>query len=214
MVTIDSVINVYTVLLSAGICSGIAVSMSSLLISQHLQNFTQPSIQSKIVAITYMIPIYSVDSFLGLLFPEISMYINLLRDCYEAYVLYLFVSLMLGYLGCDEDEAELALYLDNHLQEQDEGEGVCCLLPLPPVPHAGQLGRGRRFLRQSKVSYQKYMHIYFIFMCFFYPISSGCCSTAWCAPWLPCWPSSWTFWGCMGTDSSPWPMATPTSPRR
>lgn len=147
MFTLDSAINEYTVFLSAGICCGVAVGVSSLLISRHLQNFTQPSIQSKVVAIVYMIPIYSIDSFLGLVFPEISMYINLLRDCYEAYVLYLFLSLMLGYLGCDEDDTELALYLDSHLSEQD-GEAVCCM---PPVPHANQLGRGRRFLRQSKV---------------------------------------------------------------
>eukprot|EP01031_Cornospumella_fuschlensis_P049852 gene49852-61024_t len=112
MFSFGSLINAYTILLSAGLCSTVAVGVSTMLISQHLRNFTQPSIQAKIVAITYMIPIYSVDSFLGLLFPDISMYINLLRDCYEAYVLYLFLSLMLSYLGCDDDDSELALYLD------------------------------------------------------------------------------------------------------
>ena len=67
----------------AGSFSFLAVSLSSWLIYQHQVNMTKFAIQSKIVGIIWMIPIYAVDSFLSLLFPSVSLYIDMLRDCYE-----------------------------------------------------------------------------------------------------------------------------------
>jgi hypothetical protein len=34
-----------------------------------------------------MVPVYAIDSFLSLLFKEQALVFNLLRDCYEAYVI-------------------------------------------------------------------------------------------------------------------------------
>lgn len=59
--------------------------------------------QSKIVGILWMVPIYAVDSFVSLRFKEAALYVDMLRDCYEGYALYLFLALMVGYLG-DGDE--------------------------------------------------------------------------------------------------------------
>ena len=67
----------------AGCFSFLAVSLSSWLIYKHQVNMTKFAIQTKIVGIIWMIPIYSVDSFLSLLFPSVSLYIDMLRDCYE-----------------------------------------------------------------------------------------------------------------------------------
>lgn len=50
-----------------------------------------------------MVPIYAVDSFVSLRFKEGALYVDMLRDCYEGYALYLFLALMVGYLG-DGDE--------------------------------------------------------------------------------------------------------------
>lgn len=50
-----------------------------------------------------MVPIYAVDSFVSLRFKEVALYVDMLRDCYEGYALYLFLALMVGYLG-DGDE--------------------------------------------------------------------------------------------------------------
>lgn len=50
-----------------------------------------------------MVPIYAVDSFVSLRFKEAALYVDMLRDCYEGYALYLFLALMVGYLG-DGDE--------------------------------------------------------------------------------------------------------------
>jgi hypothetical protein len=70
-------------LLIAGCFSFLSVCLSSWLIRQHQLNMTRFSVQSKVVGIIWMIPIYSVDSFLSLLFPSVSLYIDMLRDCYE-----------------------------------------------------------------------------------------------------------------------------------
>lgn len=50
-----------------------------------------------------MVPIYAVDSFVSLRFKDAALYVDTLRDCYEGYALYLFLALMVGYLG-DGDE--------------------------------------------------------------------------------------------------------------
>jgi Organic solute transporter Ostalpha len=72
-----------TLLIAAGSFSLIAVCLSSWLIRQHQIYMTNFSVQSKIVGIIWMIPIYSVDSFLSLLLPSATLYIDMLRDCYE-----------------------------------------------------------------------------------------------------------------------------------
>ena len=71
------------ILLVAGLFAGAASLTSFWLIMRHQQNMTNVSVQSKIVGIIWMIPIYSIDSFIGLWMPTIADYVNLLRDCYE-----------------------------------------------------------------------------------------------------------------------------------
>jgi hypothetical protein len=70
-------------LIVAGAFGSAAIGASSLLIWRHQTNMTSYTIQSKIVGIIWMVPIYCVDSFLGLLIPSIALYIDMLRDCYE-----------------------------------------------------------------------------------------------------------------------------------
>jgi hypothetical protein len=71
------------ILISAAVFVFLSLILSVFLLWQHLSNFNLPHIQSKICGIIYMVPIYSVDSFLGLLWPDKAIYINMLRDCYE-----------------------------------------------------------------------------------------------------------------------------------
>jgi hypothetical protein len=71
------------VLMIAGIAAATASVISFWLIMRHQQNMTNMSVQSKIVGIIWMIPIYSIDSFLGLSIPQVADYVNMLRDCYE-----------------------------------------------------------------------------------------------------------------------------------
>ncbi|KAI1725433.1 organic solute transporter ostalpha domain-containing protein [Ditylenchus destructor] len=54
-----------------------------------------------IIRILFIVPIYSFDSWLSLLFSKNNVYIyfNSIRDCYEAFVIYSFLSLCYEYLG-------------------------------------------------------------------------------------------------------------------
>lgn len=45
---------------------------------------------------------YTIDSYLSLLFKDYSLYFDVARDCYEAYVLYLFYKLCAEYLGGED----------------------------------------------------------------------------------------------------------------
>ena len=60
----------------------------------HLQNLHAPEVQRKIIAIMWMIPIYSVSSFLGLVFVQAEAFLSLFKDIYEA------VSLLSLERGC------------------------------------------------------------------------------------------------------------------
>ncbi|EDO47105.1 predicted protein [Nematostella vectensis] len=74
-------------------------------IVQHMVNYNKPDLQRRIVRILWMVPIYSIDSWLGLRFPKAAIYLDSLRECYEAYVIYNFITLLLAFLAmeCDLD---------------------------------------------------------------------------------------------------------------
>lgn len=131
----------------AGVCAFLACALSGYLIRQHFLTFTNMEIQSKIIGILWMIPIYSVDSYIGLWMPERAMFIDMLRDCYEAYVLYLFLALLLSYLGCDDDDSELIYYLET----TNSSNGIDSDGHSTP-----KLRSGKAFLRETKFGVLQY----------------------------------------------------------
>lgn len=70
-------------------------------IVQHMIHYTQPRLQKYIIRILWMVPIYAVNAWLGLVYPEGSIYVDSLRECYEAYVIYNFMMYLLAYLDAD-----------------------------------------------------------------------------------------------------------------
>ena len=52
-----------------------------------------------IIRILFMVPIYSTVSFLSYLFYQHTIYYNTLRDCYEAFVIASFFSLLCAYVA-------------------------------------------------------------------------------------------------------------------
>ena len=48
-----------------------------------------------------MAPFFSICSYISILIPYYTLYINLIRDIYEAFILFLFFYLMNSYLGYD-----------------------------------------------------------------------------------------------------------------
>lgn len=77
-------------------------------IASHLANYNKPEEQCYIVRILWMVPIYSIGSWLCLRYKDRSIYIETLRDFYESYVLYSFFQFLIENLG---GEGQLILML-------------------------------------------------------------------------------------------------------
>ena len=69
----------------AGIFSLIATVVSAVHILQHAMHYDTPHIQRHIQRILLMVPIYAVDSFLGLAVPASQIYLDMIRDAYESF---------------------------------------------------------------------------------------------------------------------------------
>lgn len=78
-----------------------AIIISCHHIYQHLRFYTLPSEQKCIVRILFIVPIFGFDSWLSLFFINRSAYVyfDSIRDWYEAFVIYNFMSLCYEYLG-------------------------------------------------------------------------------------------------------------------
>lgn len=83
----------------AGVFTFLAVVTSTYLIYKHMRHYTQPHLQRYIVRILLMVPIYAVDSFLSFRFISLSLYFDLIRDAYEAYVIYNFFTLLVAFVN-------------------------------------------------------------------------------------------------------------------
>ncbi|XP_053316683.1 transmembrane protein 184C [Spea bombifrons] len=82
----------------AGIFVLMTIPISLWGILQHLVHYTQPELQKPIIRILWMVPIYSLDSWIALKYPDIAIYVDTCRECYEAYVIYNFMIFLLNYL--------------------------------------------------------------------------------------------------------------------
>lgn len=87
----------------AGIFGFFASCISIFSIAIHLRHYTVPRIQRNIVRIFLMVPIYTIDSFISLVLKDYALYVDLARDCYEAYVIYLFFRLLTELMGGDHE---------------------------------------------------------------------------------------------------------------
>jgi len=86
----------------SGLCAAAATVTSSWEIYMHLTHYVQPQFQLHIVRILVMVPIYSVTSFLALFVGEYwALLLDIVRDGYEAYVIYNFVVLLIEFSGGD-----------------------------------------------------------------------------------------------------------------
>ncbi|XP_078356150.1 transmembrane protein 184C-like [Oculina patagonica] len=104
-------------------------------ILQHLVNYTKPELQRRIVRILWMVPIYATDSWLALRFPKAAIYLDSLRECYEAYVIYNFMTFLLAYLSAEYD-------FDAVLSRKQQVEHFFPFCTMPPW-RMGKYGLGR-----------------------------------------------------------------------
>ncbi|XP_013394461.1 transmembrane protein 184C-like [Lingula anatina] len=102
-----------------------AIPISLWGILQHLVNYTQPFLQRYIIRILWMVPIYALNAWFALRFPDEAIYLDTLRECYEAYVIYNFFAYLMSFLRSEFSR------LEHHLElKQSSVKHIipfCCL---------------------------------------------------------------------------------------
>ncbi|KAL8205956.1 hypothetical protein R6Q57_009507 [Mikania cordata] len=119
-------------------CTFGAIALALRHIYRHLLNYTEPTYQRFIVRIIFMVPVYALTSFLSLVFNETSIYFDSLREIYEAWVIYNFLSLCLEWVG---GPGAVVLSLTSRVLKPNWCLMTCCF---PPIPLDG------RFIRRCK----------------------------------------------------------------
>lgn len=76
---------------------GIGISLYNII--KHISYYTLPDQQLHIIRIIIIVPLYAIVSWLSMGFPAIALYFESIRDVYEAFVIYCFLILILGYVG-------------------------------------------------------------------------------------------------------------------
>lgn len=84
-------------LLISAIFGLISVVISLFLIWRHATHYLVPGEQKHIIRILFMVPVYSVVSFLSYLYYRHAVYFDVLRDCYEAFAISSFFALLCHY---------------------------------------------------------------------------------------------------------------------
>ncbi|ERN03227.1 hypothetical protein AMTR_s00003p00174480 [Amborella trichopoda] len=107
-------------------------------IYRHLLNYTEPTYQRYIVRIVFMVPVYAMMSFLSLVLNDKAIYFNSIREVYEAWVIYNFLSLCLAWVG---GPGAVVLSLSGRVLKPSWYLMTCCF---PAMPLDG------RFIRRCK----------------------------------------------------------------
>mmetsp|Transcript_9407 Transcript_9407/g.13525 ORF Transcript_9407/g.13525 Transcript_9407/m.13525 type:complete len:781 (+) Transcript_9407:3-2345(+) len=93
----------------------------------HLRRMNQPIVQRKILAILWMCPIYAVTSWFSLVFHTAEGYLAVIKDFYEAYIIYQFLSFCIAVLGRGDRSAVVDLLAEHadHLSPPMRLDGLC-----------------------------------------------------------------------------------------
>jgi hypothetical protein len=77
--------------------------ISAFHITQHVTHYTMPGIQLYVVRIIFICPMYAVSSALALWLGPHRVFAEIIRDIYEAFVIYSFLNLILEFCGGEAD---------------------------------------------------------------------------------------------------------------
>ncbi|KAI8476882.1 MAG: organic solute transporter Ostalpha-domain-containing protein [Monoraphidium minutum] len=137
----------------AGVCALGAIAISIYQILCHLRNYTEPVFQRYIIRLIFMVPVYAVGSWFSLKYRDAAIYFDTLRDCYEAWIIYNFTSLLLAYVG---GPGAVVVKAEGRVVHPSWSHMTCCLPAMqaraPPPAAAGRrsLGVDGFFLRRCK----------------------------------------------------------------
>ncbi|KAJ2716241.1 hypothetical protein H4S00_004604, partial [Coemansia sp. D1744] len=84
---------------AAGLSSWAATLVSLGAVWAHCKHYSQPHLQRWVVRIIIMVPVYALTAWAALAAPASAYYLDAVRDIYEAFVIYCFVSLLIAYFG-------------------------------------------------------------------------------------------------------------------
>lgn len=138
-----------TTIVIAGLLGFVAVTVSIRHIHGHLTHYVAPKYQLHVVRILAMVPIYSITSWLALVIRDERwvLVLDLIRDSYEAYVIYNFVILLINYGGGH-------LHLCRYLEDQPRMEH-----PFPLNEWLPPLKLGPAFLSGIRASVLQFVFI-------------------------------------------------------
>jgi len=119
----------------------VATVMAIILTINHLRHYLQPDLQRYVVRILLMVPIYSIDSWFSFRLHWWGVYFDTIRDCYEAFVIYNFFSLLVNMLGGYEKTKDLF----QHYRPLRMPPPLCCF---QTKTKRGLLGHCRRLILQ------------------------------------------------------------------
>lgn len=92
-----------------GIFALVATGMSFTQIVQHFMHKTHHQSQKRIMRILAMVPLYAITSWISLLYFISAIYMEFIKSCFEAYIIYCFLLLLTKYLGGHRGVEELIL---------------------------------------------------------------------------------------------------------
>jgi hypothetical protein len=84
--------------LTAGIAVLLSCAISLWSIAKHLSHNRNIALRNATIRIILMVPVYAITSYCGLLFRRQSPIFEVFRDCYEAFVIFSFMDLLLKFL--------------------------------------------------------------------------------------------------------------------
>jgi len=120
--------NSFMVYQIAGTLVLLSCLISSWHMSSHLRRFRQPAIQRKVLAILWMSPIYAITSWFSLVFTSAEGYLAIVKDAYEAYIIYQFLSFCIAVMGKGDRDVVVDILSKraDHLSPPFRIFGICC----------------------------------------------------------------------------------------
>ncbi|KUJ06272.1 DUF300-domain-containing protein [Mollisia scopiformis] len=83
----------------AGVASLVASLLSIVSVWLQAKNYRKPLLQRYVVRILLMVPIYSISSWTALMSLRAAMFVDPVRDIYEAFTIYTFFQLLINFIG-------------------------------------------------------------------------------------------------------------------
>ena len=118
----------------AGTFTLLGVLISMWHITSHLRHYYKPDVQRRVMAVLWMVPIYSVTSWFSLVLPRYDAGFSAIRDCYEAYAVYTFIALLIAILEDGKGLTALINTLAQHVSDERKAlnDAIVNQLKRPP----------------------------------------------------------------------------------